>query len=620
MNERLGKVKFINHHLTGETMLMLVDGELSVKEAATARVHLEICWTCRRELEKIEETISLFVEFRKNIQIPLQTPPPKNWGGFRPKLLKIKESLKPRRRCFDLSDLSPFQLRMGIASIAAILILALFWQLISVRSVSAREILDRGAARQNEKLNAVNQPVVYQKLKVRVENSRTLDWEVWNDKENRRAKQVIGGSMPKESADILQELSEILQKNKMNPVSPLSPESFRAWHASLESKTDEIIEGDDLTLKTINHNLTFEGQISEAIIKFRKADFHPFEQILKVRTASGERQFEIAEVNFEIVGLQTLKPNFFEETPVSNAIVKVTKTEPSPEENETPESGGTSAASADTNAERPSPKNVESPKQIADANLEVEVLQILSNAKADLGEDISVKREGGALYVRGLVETAERKSEILNALQRVRQNPAVRIEIQTVAEAVAKNKNQTKPSTVDNLETKNLATAVENELVRKLGSEAEARRFATRTVNRSNQAMSHVYALRRLVRQFSPAEIKNLSPEARSKWLNLITSHARNFVAANAALYQDLDGVFDAPTVSGAGGVEINSADDLPRAIESLFAIASGSDRVIRSAMTISASDTQFSALRSAQFWQGLKNAEALANRIAALK
>jgi hypothetical protein len=464
-----------------------------------------------------------------------------------------------------------------------------------------------------------------------------MDWEVWNDKNNSRSKQTIGGEQPKETVDILQNLAEILQKNKMNPKQPLSPESFKSWHNSLTDKTDEIIESETITLKTTNHKISFDGQISEAIVKFRPNDFHPFEQILKVKIGESEKTFEISEVNFEVVSLNNLKPNFFAETPTSEEIVKIEKTpatpSPSPNTTASPEispspaienspevSPSLTAKSKTPKVETTKPEN--SPKITATADLEVEVLQLLSNAKADLGEEITVKRENGVLYVRGLVETAERKNEILNSLQSVRQNPAVRIELETISEAVAKQKNQPskKPTKVDDLETKTLNSAAQNDLVEHFGNEAEAKRFASNAVSRSSQAMSHVYALRRLAKQFSAAELKNLSPEAKAKWLNLIASHARSFVSTSQGLSGDLGRVFNAPQVSGSANMAVGSIEDLPRAIESLFAAASGNDRLIRSALTISASDSQFSALKAVQFWQSLKNAEALANKIASMK
>ncbi|MEK7724100.1 MAG: hypothetical protein AAB336_07125 [Acidobacteriota bacterium] len=625
------KLKFENDHLSEDQLLMLVDGELSAKEASNTRQHLEICWTCRRELEKIEETISTFIEFRKKIQTPLNPAPPNKWNNFNRLLRETQRELEqPKRSWLNLYNFSPFQLRLGIASIAVFLITVLLFQLVTVEKISAAELLDKASIKQNEKVNSTSQPVVYQKLRVRAGDAKQMDWEVWNDAGNSRSKQTISGNQPKESIDVLQELSEILQKNRMDPLKPLSPESFKSWHGSLTDKTDEITENEAVTLKTTNHKISFDGQISEAVVRFRQNDFHPFDQIIKVKTANGEKTFQISEVNFEVVSLNTLKPNFFDETPISNEIVKITKITPSPsplssaspEATTSPGKEEFSATSLTLRTENNNPKPELTTKTIATADLEVEVLQLLSNAKADLGDEITVKRENGVLYVRGLVETPERKNEILNSLQSVRQNQAVKIELNTVAEAVAKQKSPPsgKPTKVDDLETKTLTSAAQNDLVEHFGNEVEARRFASNTVNRSSQALSHVYALRRLAKQFSAAELKNLSPEAKAKWLNLISSHARNFAANSESLSRELGNVFNAPRVSGAVNVEVNSLDDLPRAIESLFAMASSNDRLIRSALTLSDDDGKFSVLKAPQFWQSLKNAESLANKIAALK
>ena len=79
----------------------------------------------------------------------------------------------------------------------------------------------------------------------------------------------------------------------------------------------------------------------------------------------------------------------------------------------------------------------------ASADLEVEVLRLLHEARADLGEQISATiGADGLLHVTGIVDTAERKAEIMRALQPVMNHPAVRIEIQTVADALAQQQQQ----------------------------------------------------------------------------------------------------------------------------------------------------------------------------------
>jgi hypothetical protein len=90
-------------------------------------------------------------------------------------------------------------------------------------------------------------------------------------------------------------------------------------------------------------------------------------------------------------------------------------------------------------AANPAPANASRP--VATAELEIEVLRLLNQANADLGEQIAAKRApDGTLLVSGIVATEKRKAELLQALSPVAGHPAVRLEIQTVNEAVARQK------------------------------------------------------------------------------------------------------------------------------------------------------------------------------------
>ncbi|MDQ3180894.1 MAG: hypothetical protein M3Q33_10280, partial [Acidobacteriota bacterium] len=254
-------------------------------------------------------------------------------------------------------------------------------------------------------------------------------------------------------------------------------------------------------------------------------------------------------------------------------------------------------------------------------DLEVEVLDLLSQAKADMGEQITVTRENGLLSVRGIVETPQRKNEILRALQSVKNNPSVKIDVKTVSEAVAAEKNNPKqPATVQEIQTENSSIAAENDLIEHFGSAEAARSFATATVARSGRAMNHAYALKRLIQQFKPEELRQLSPESRAKWLALVKSHTRAFGEETEALQRELQPIFAVPNVGAATMPAVKNVADVPQAIETLFDMAAANDRVVRSAMTVSAGDTQFTAIKTAQFWQSLKSAEALAAKLQTIR
>src|ERR1044072_3016666 len=81
----------------------------------------------------------------------------------------------------------------------------------------------------------------------------------------------------------------------------------------------------------------------------------------------------------------------------------------------------------------PSPTTSTPP--VASAELEVDVAYLLNRAKADRNEQVNLTRSaGGSLRVEGVVESEQRRNELLQALGPVSNTPAVKIEIRTVAE------------------------------------------------------------------------------------------------------------------------------------------------------------------------------------------
>jgi hypothetical protein len=152
-------------------------------------------------------------------------------------------------------------------------------------------------------------------------------------------------------------------------------------------------------------------------------------------------------------------------------------------------------------------------------------------------------------------------------------------------------------------------------------SDEEARTFATRMVGRTRDAMRHAWALKRLMSEFSAAELRTLAPSARAKWLSLIRAHANSFNSETTALRQELQTVFGSGAAGDAqDGSKITSDADLDRAIERLFELSSANDQVIRSAFTISSTGPATTAIKASQFWRALRDAEKLSNRLASIE
>ena len=353
------------------------------------------------------------------------------------------------------------------------------------------------------------------------------------------------------------------------------------------------------------------GEIAEASLIVRVSDWHPVAEHLRVKGEQGDEEFDLTETAYSVVSLTTLDPKIFTGQPIAAA----------PASSSTPNTLNAKPESASPLALSPLPV-------VASADLEVEVLRLLHEARADLGEQVSAKRGAdGLLHVSGIVDTPERKAEIMRALQPVMNDPAVRIEIKTVAEAVAQQQQQrsqskstSAPITEQKVEIESETIAAGPELRRHFSSDDQVREFASRLVTQSRSAMRHVYAMKRLLGQFSLAELRTLTPEAKNKWVALIRAHARDYQNDVETLRRELQPIFAASSPGpGASGPEITDDASLVRAVEQLFSLAAANDEVIRSAFATSSATATTSAIGAAQFWQSMKSAESLAARIGAV-
>lgn len=641
-------------HPPREMLLLSVDGELASREAAQLQAHLEACWYCRVRTKKIEEAIADIIEFDEQVLKPRFTPP-NNWRSFDRRLSQLaaesdnrsllSKVFGPLGRLFSTTLL--FSVPRPLVRIAAALLVAVLVAALAVRLkrepvVSAGELLKNATEAQAQQTRATTEPVVYQKLQVRRSiaqasaSERLVSWEIWNDQARSRVRQSVtddgrrrflpAAATPEEDdkeatdfPEFLLGLGQVLLANHMDPQRPLSPDSYQAWRNSLGQKHEEVTKArlaggvEAFTLRTVPAGPVEMGRITEAVMVVRARDWHPGELRLRVRAESGDLEYELTETAFEVVSLPALSPEIFPEQPESLVV-----SSPTPGVVPTAKPSPSLALNAN-----PVPLIVPPPRAAtATVELEVEVLRLLNQAGADLGEQVSAKRKDGLLRIEGIVETDARKAEILRALEPVIDDPAVRVEIKTVAEAVVEERRQSggaaRSVTERKAEITSGSMAAESELRSHFKSDDEARRFAARMVSRSQRAMRHLYALRRLSHQFSAEELNRLSTEARAKWLALVRAHARSYRQEIAGLRQELQPVFfpSAPEAAAPDEAALTDTSGVVRAIERLFELGSANDGVILSAFTISSDAATITAIKTGAFWQSLHAAEALAVRI----
>lgn len=385
--------------------------------------------------------------------------------------------------------------------------------------------------------------------------------------------------------------------------------SIQDYNAIIADSAVAIVEerATDYVVTFTQERVIGASRLVKATLTLRKSDLHPIEQTLVVQRGEELREYKFVETKFELVPAKEVAPGTFE---IDAELVGKA-------------ASGSAGKSWLRNANA-GPLPSTSVPAFASTELEIDVAYLLNQAKADRNEQVALTRSAsGSLRVEGVVDTAERRHEFLRALRPFSNNPAVSIEIRTVAEAA---KKQLRPSgeSVREVEDTGDTVAVEEELRgyfsrRGLSGEAvdeAARAYSSRVVNHGYRALFHAIELKRLATRFGHVDLRTVAPDARSKWLEMMRSHALAFERENAALRRELQPVFGSATVPDPiDDIAINSDADLARTIERLHRLAIANNEALRQAFTISKASSA-SAFKSAQFQRNLEGAARLSERI----
>jgi RNA polymerase sigma factor (sigma-70 family) len=350
--------------------------------------------------------------------------------------------------------------------------------------------------------------------------------------------------------------------------------------------------------------------LTKASLVLSRGDLHAIEQTFAVRQGDEVREYRFIEASFERREPNSVAPAVFE--PEASLLA----------------GSATRNAKPETNAVAAAPQPVT--PFLATPELELQILKQLNQADAFYGEQISLSRTAeGRLRVQGIVESDKRKGEILQALSSVKHNPAVQIQVETVAEAATREARQ-RASTSNSMEINPVEVEAKSAvpaapelrayLSRQKGMSSEAleeemRRFADRVMGRARQARRHALALKQIAERFSPDDLRALDPEARNQWRAMMSQHAVAVQQELEALRRELQPVF--PLASGGDAEQpVSSDSDFARAAKRLFEMTSAVDEAIGKSFSIYASGNTSAPVKRNEFSRSLANATALAQRL----
>jgi len=527
-NHGLEKTNDLNRgevsHLTDEMLLLAADGELSVSEANRVRLHLEACWSCRVRQEKIQEAITSVVEYRDLIVKPHLPPSRAGRAMFVAHLEQVaKEAGRPSWRNHFLGLLRsvtaiemPSPTAWVAAAVIALVVSLLVGKLLTPTTVSAGELLRKAQASEVKSLGSVKQPVVYQKLRIRV-GGQSVTRKIYRDTVGKRkASQIEAGEGSVSAAQTT------FRSSGFDWDSPLSAAAYDAWRNGLTNKHDEVrvLPEGLLELKTTSDR----GPVREASFTVRSADYHPVEEGIVLQDS---QRIEIAELNYQVFELESIDLALFATPPplLLPSLKSSANAPPGPSEADLAES-------------------------------ELEVRMALHSARADLGEEIEIERAGRReIVVTGLAQNAKRKEELLSALQGI---PFAESRLRTVDEAAAKQ-------SPDKLSGRPILVAVETtplldqELKARFPNSAERADFVDQTLSLAQAAAARSWALRRLADRYTPQEVALLSHSSRQKFETLLSDHVTSLRLDMTNLQSQLDKIL--PSVVNADSA-INSAQN----------------------------------------------------------
>lgn len=383
------------------------------------------------------------------------------------------------------------------------------------------------------------------------------------------------------------------------------------WQLSPSAKDFSALVGEvrnvRLEERANDYVLSFESagprathKLVQAKLVLSREDFHAVEQTLLVQQNSEMRAYRITETSFERRPNEAVAPAVFE--PDAELL-----------------------GDAETRGHADMEKVTASPglpitasPVMATAALEVEVLQLLNQANAFMGEQLSVTRTSeGKLLISGLIDTAERRAELLRALAQVRGNPAVRIQLETVAEAARRERPKSGSNvSVERIETREGTSAVYSDLRQKFADD-EARQFADRVLSRSRQARRHALALKQLAQRFSLTDLQTLSQEDRTRWLGLLQGHARAFEREVVALRRDLQLVYPGLSVPPASAGGSLTDREIQESVRRLYELSVTCDEQVRQSFALSVERASIAPVKTQQFWSALSSAAGLAAQLA---
>jgi RNA polymerase sigma factor (sigma-70 family) len=339
----------------------------------------------------------------------------------------------------------------------------------------------------------------------------------------------------------------------------------------------------------------------EATLVLRRKDLHPVEEELVLRSDGEVQRVRLIEVSYERIAPSRVPKDVF-----------------------VPDKDLSEVGSRNFSRERP--LGATGPIEVSPERI-IRTLYLLSLVGADMNGETTVQSTThGTLRITGTIATTVRRDEILRALSPVRAESGVEIRLLTPDQLhISSRRRQSRQAVelVEPMEGTIPADRQLREFFMEHGTppdqvESAMRHFSQRVLANADEVQQHAWALDRIAKRFTPAELNSLSPEARLEWIRIVDVHSSAVLRGIQAIRAEL--VYFAPShqADDAGVEAIMNINELTSAADQLLNLSRSSDRILASAFTLSASPGESDVLKQPGVWRSLNRLEALAREMAA--
>jgi hypothetical protein len=481
-------------HLTDAWLLLAIDGELSASDYVVVKDHVRACWTCRARKEHLERTIEDIVEYEQALVAPDMPPSSGGKAIFMARLDQLAAELGSPSlvRRWGLMLLQTYRLVFSSrvtwvtwVACSSLTVIVCFYVVLHRNTpvVSASELLQRAAASESGLFAGVSQPVMVQKLSIKV-NGYKIARTIYRDRAGNRRASRADVSAQEESVT-----ERAFQQSSLSWDDPLSPQAYSHWRDGIAEKRDVMtrVDGDLLRLDTTASS----GPVAEASLTVRASDYHPVEENVRLRD---ESRVEIAELSYDVVAFASLSPDIFG-NPISAPALKL-------------------------------PVITTSNKVADDAELAMTELQVrsaLHNLGADLGEQIDVQpKKDGSVRVEGIAADDARRLQLVSALRAI---PRTQVHIETVAQATTHQQAIQVSGPVRVAVMAGATPLLETSLKQRFPDDDQRTAYVNQTLALTQGASARVWALNRLAERYSPQQVALLDSVSRQRLGMLLGDH-----------------------------------------------------------------------------------------------